>query len=225
MLTRLSRFRPAAFLAAAALLLQACAATNAGGEPLSPAQQDLRSQTERFNDTVGTGVVVGALALGILGAVLGGRDNRAGGAAIGAAAGAALGGAAGYYIASRNERYATREQAANARFAAANREANDLERTAIAAEQVAKENQARLAQLQARFKAGQATAAQVRAQAQTARADLGLMNDAIAHSRKVESAMAQDGVRTEAARVAESRKRMEDAARELQGALAQVPAA
>lgn len=224
MLARLSRSRPLALLAASLLLLQACATTNAGGEPLSPAQQQLRSQTERFNDTVATGVVVGAIALGLLGALLGGNNSRGQGAVLGAAAGAALGGAAGYYIATRNEQFANREQAANARIAAANREANDLERTALAAEQVAKENRARLAQLQAKVRAGEATASQLRAQAQTAQTDLGLMNEAIEHSRKVESAMRADGA-PQAASVADSRKRMEDAARELQGALAQVPAA
>ncbi|WP_144299979.1 glycine zipper 2TM domain-containing protein [Elioraea rosea] len=224
MLARLSRCRPLALLAASLLLLQACATTNAGGEPLSPAQQQLRSQTERFNDTIATGVVIGAVALGLLGALLGGNNSRGQGAVLGAAAGAALGGAAGYYIATRNEQFANREQAANARISAANREANDLERTALAAEQVAKENRARLTQLQAKVRAGEATASQLRAQAQTAQTDLGLMNEAIEHSRKVESAMRADGA-PQAASVADSRKRMEDAARELQGALAQVPAA
>lgn len=224
MLARLSRSRPLALLAASLLLLQACATTNANNEPLSPAQQELRAQADRYNETVATGVVVGAIALGVLGALLGGRNSRGEGAAIGALAGAALGGAAGTYIAARNERYASREQAARARIDAANREAAELERTALAAETVAKENRARLAQLQARYKAGQATAAQLRAQAETAQKDLALMNEAIAHSRKVEGAMAADGV-PQAASVAESRRRMEDAARDLQGALAQVPAA
>lgn len=233
MLATLRRSRPLALVAASALLLQACATTNANNEPLSPAQQELRAQADRFNETVATGVVVGAVALGILGALLGAqmdRDNRnrgqgaATGAAIGALAGAALGGAAGTYIAARNERYASREQAARARIDAANREAAELERTALAAETVAKENRTRLSQLQARFRAGQATAADLRAQTETARKDLALMNEAIAHSRKVEGAMAADGV-AQAGSVAESRRRMEDAARDLQGALAQVPAA
>jgi uncharacterized protein HemX len=223
MLIRIARARILAATAASLLLLSACATTNAGGEPLTPAQQQLRSQNERFNETVATGAVVGAIALGILGALLAG-NNRGQGAAVGALAGAAIGGAAGTYIAARNERYATREQAANARISAANREAAELERTALAAEQVAKENRERLAALQARVKAGQATAAQLRAQQATAQQDLELMNDAIAHSRKVEGAMRADGV-PQAASVQDSRRRMEDAARDLQGALAQVPAA
>ena len=224
MLIRIARARILAVTAASLLLLSACATTNAGGEPLTPAQQQLRSQNERFNGTIATGAVVGAIALGILGALLAGPRNRGEGAALGALAGAAVGGAAGTYIAARNERYATREQAANARIAAANREAAELERTALAAEQVAKENRERLAALQARVKAEQATAAQLRAQQATAQQDLELMNEAIAHSRKVEGAMRADGV-PQAASVQDSRRRMEDAARDLQGALAQVPAA
>jgi len=104
MLIRIARAPLLAAAAAALLLLSACATTNAGGEPLSPAQQQLRSQTERFNETVATGAVVGALALGILGALLAGPRNRGEGAALGALAGAAIGGASGYYIATRNER-------------------------------------------------------------------------------------------------------------------------
>jgi hypothetical protein len=224
MLSTLRRCRPLALIAASVLLLQACATTNANNEPLSPAQQELRAQADRYNETVATGVVVGAVALGILGALLGGRNSRGEGAAIGALAGAALGGAAGNYIAARNERYASREQAARARADAANRETAAFERTALAAEQVAKENRIRLAQLQARYKAGQITAAQLRAQSETARKDLALMNEAIGQSRKVEGAMAADGV-PQAASVADSRRRIEEAARELEGALAQVPAA
>jgi len=224
MLIRIVRTRSLAATAAALMLLSACATTGPGGEPLTPAQQQLRAQNQRFNDTVATGVVAGALALGLLGALLAGPRSRGEGAALGALAGAAVGGAAGTYIAARNERYATREQAAQARIAAANQEAAELERTALAAEQVAKENRERLAVLQARVKAGQATAAQLSAQVATAREDLALMNEAIAHSRKVEGAMRADGV-PQAASVQESRRRMEEAARELEGALAQLPAA
>ena len=224
MLIRIARARILTAAAASLLMVSACATTNPGGEPLTPAQQQLRSQAERYNETVATGVVVGAIALGLLGALLAGPRNRGEGAALGALAGAAVGGAAGTYIAARNERYATREQAANARIAAADREAAELERTALAAEQVAKENRERLAQLQARYKAGQITAAQLRAETRTAKEDLQLMNGAIEHSRKVEGAMRADGV-PQAAAVQASRKRMEEAARELEGALAQVPPA
>lgn len=226
MLTRLARCRPAALAIAAMLALSACASTRgADGQPLTPAQRELREQNDRFNETIATGAVVGALVLGILGAVVAGRDNRAAGAAVGAATGAAVGAAAGHYLAKRNQRYASREQAAMARTEAAQREASDLAATARASEQVAAENRAKLARLEAQVRAGQATAAQLQAQRRTAQQDLDLMDSAIDHSRKVESAMRADGVPDQAANVAQSRQRMEESARQLREALAKSPSA
>lgn len=226
MLTRLACCRPAALAVAAMLALSACASTHgADGQPLTPAQRELREQNERFNETIATGAVVGALVLGILGAVVAGRDNRAAGAAVGAATGAAVGAAAGHYLAKRNQRYASREQAAMARTDAAQREAADLAATARASEQVTAENRAKLARLEAQVRAGQATAAQLAAQRRTAQQDLDLMESAIDHSRKVESAMRADGVPDQAASVAQSRQRMEESARQLREALAKSPSA
>lgn len=226
MLTRLARCRPAALAVAALLALSACASTHgADGAPLTPAQRQLREQNQRFNETIATGAVVGALTLGILGALLAGPRHRGEGALVGAAAGAAVGAAAGHYLAQRNERYATREQAARARIDAAEREAAELAATARAAEQVAAENRAKLARLQQQARAGQATAAQLEVQRRAAEQDLALMDSAIDHSRKVESAMQADGVPDQAARVAQSRKRMEESARQLREALARSPSA
>lgn len=226
MLTRLAHCRPAALAVAALLALTACASTHgADGQPLTPAQRQLREQNERYNETIATGAVVGAVLLGILGAAVAGRNNRGAGAAVGAAAGAAMGAAAGHYLAKRNERYATREQAAMARIDAAEREAADLAATARAAEQVTAENRAKLNRLEAQLRAGQATAAQIEAQRRTAQQDLALMDSAIDHSRKVESAMQADGVPDQAARVAQSRQRIEESARQLREALAKSPSA
>ena len=158
-------------------------------------------------------------------ALVGGGLGAATGAVIGATAGAMVGAAAGHYLATRNERYASREQAAMARTDAAQREAAELARTARASEQVAAENRARLRQLEAQVRSGQATASQLAAQQRSAQQDLALMDSAIDHSRKVESAMRQDGVPDQAASVAESRRRMEDSARQLREALAQSPKA
>lgn len=225
MLTRLARCRSATLALALALGLAGCASTYDDGRPLTPAQRELREQNERFNETIATGAVVGAVTLGLLGALLAGRRDRGTGAVIGATAGAMVGAAAGHYLATRNERYASREQAAMARTDAARREAAELARTARASEQVAVENRARLRQLEAQVRSGQATAAQLAAQQRAAQQDLALMDSAIDHSRKVESAMRQDGVPDQAASVAESRRRMEDSARQLREALAQSPKA
>jgi uncharacterized membrane protein len=225
MLTRLARCRPAAAALAAAVALAGCASTYDDGRPLTPAQRELRQQNERFNETIATGAVVGAVTLGILGALLAGPRDRGTGAVIGATAGAMAGAAAGHYLATRNERFASREQAAIARTDAARREAAELARTARASEQVAAENRARLRQLEAQLRSGQATAGQLAAQQRAAQQDLALMDSAIDHAHKVESAMRQDGVADQAASVAESRRRMEDSARQLREALARSPKA
>ena len=205
MLISLARCRPAALALACALGLAGCASTYDDGRPLTPAQRELRAQNERFNETIATGAVVGAV--------------------IGATAGAMVGAAAGHYLATRNERYASREQAAIARTQAAEREAAEFAKTARAAEQVAAENRARLRQLEAQVRSGQATVAQLAAQRRAAEQDLALMDSAIGNARKVEDAMRQDGVPDQAASVAESRRRMEESARQLREALGQSPKA
>lgn len=225
MLSRLARCRPAALAAAALLALAACASTAEDGRPLTPAQQELRRQNERFNETIATGAVVGALALGLLGALLAGPRDRGTGAVIGATAGAMMGAAAGHYLATRNERYASREQAALARLQAADREAAEFAKTAQAAEQVAAENTARLRRIEARLARGEATAAELAAQRRAAERDLALMEGAAGNARKVEEALRADGIPAQAAQVGESRRRIEDSARALREALAQSPKA
>jgi hypothetical protein len=208
------------------LMLGACA--SAANDPsLTPAQRALREQNGRFNETVGTGAVAGALLGAVIGALLAGnnRGNRAGGIAIGAAAGAALGGGAGYYIGTRNERFASREEAAQARLEAAQREGADLARTAMLSEEVARENEAKLADAERRLAAGAATRTQLAGQVRSAENDLALIRQGIDHSRKVEGAMRQDGLPGEAARVAQSREQMEESAARLRQALSRARAA
>lgn len=226
MLAALARARPLARAAALAFVLSACATTHgADGEPLSPAQRQLREQNERFAETVATGAIAGALLLGLVGALAAGPRNRGEGALVGAAAGAALGAAAGHYIAKRNQRFATREQAAAARIAAANEEAAEQEAAAQAAQAVAAENRAKIARLEARIRAGEANAAQLARSRRAAEEDLAAIDTAIENNRRVEAAMRSDGAIPQADRVAESRRRMEESARELREALARVPAA
>lgn len=211
----------------ALLMLGACASSAANDPNLTPAQRALRQQTERFNETVATGAIAGALIGALAGALLAGnnRGNRLGGAAIGAAAGAAIGGGTGYYIASRNERYATREQAAQSRLEAAQRESADLARTAALSDQVSRENAAKLADARRRYAAGQITRAQLDGELRQAQTDLDLIRQGVDHSRKVEGAMRADGVGGEASRVATSRQQMEESANRLQQALARAQAA
>lgn len=234
MLNRLGRNRLLPGTLAGLLLLGACA-TTASEANLTPAQRALRQQNERYNETVTTGTATGAVAGAVLGAILGGllagnnRGNRAGGIAIGAAAGAALGGGAGYaagnYIAARNQRYATREAAAQARLEAAQQESAKLAQTAALSEQVARENEAKLADARRRYAAGQITRAQLDGEVRQAQGDLGLIRQGMDHSGQVEGAMRQDGLGGEADRVATSRQQMQESADRLQRALNQAQAA
>jgi hypothetical protein len=165
----------------------------------------------------------------VLGALV--SRDRAQGAVIGAAAGAALGGGAGYYIATRNERFATREEAANARITAARREANDLARTASVAERVTRENRARIGELDRRYRAGQITAAQYRQETAAMREDLSNMRNAARKAGEVSVAMAGDAgssdaaLRAQANRAAEAQRTLERSAAQLEEALRRVPAA
>jgi hypothetical protein len=219
----------------ALLMLGACASSGANDPNLTPAQRALRQQNERYNETVATGTATGAVAGAVLGGILGAllagnnRGNRAGGIALGAAAGAALGGAGGYaagnYIAARNQRYASREQAAQARTEAAAKESAELARAGALSEQVARENEAKLASARQRYAAGQISRAQLDGELRQAQDDLALIRQGVDHSRKVEGAMRADGVGGEANRVATSRQQMEESANRLQQALNRAQAA
>lgn len=208
------------------LSLGGCVTASESAENLTPAQRELRQQTQRFNETVATGAVAGA-ALGCLVGVLASSRNRGAGCAVGAGVGALAGGGTGYYIASRNEQYASREQAANARAAAARKEADDLARTADVAERVTRENKAQLASLDQRYRAGQLTAAQYRAQTEAMREDAKTIRKASEEAGKAQSAMNSDGgaAREQAPRVAQAQRRLDSSARELEEALNRVPAA
>lgn len=179
----------------AALGLGGCATGGGGGygydEPLSPAQAALRQQTDRFNDTVATGAVAGAL-LGALVGALSDSKNRGRGALIGAAAGGALGGASGYYIASQNEQYASREQALDARIQAASNEANSYRQIAASSARVAADNRRKIALLEQQYRAGQISAKDYRNRTASMQEDLRLMDEALSNADEVRQKMAED---------------------------------
>jgi hypothetical protein len=228
-LARVGSLKLVAAVFGATVLISGCAQVGAHNENLTPEQRELRERTQRFNETVITGAAAGAVLGGVLGALV--SRDRAQGAVIGAAAGAALGGGAGYYIATRNERFATREEAANARITAARREANDLARTASVAERVTRENRARIGELDRRYRAGQITAAQYRQETASMREDLSNMRNAARKAGEVSVAMAGDAgssdaaLRAQANRAAEAQRTLERSAAQLEEALRRVPAA
>jgi hypothetical protein len=166
-----------------------------GNENLTPAEQALRDKSDRFNETVGTGAVIGAVLGGLIGALAAGKGGHGEAIAIGAASGAALGGGAGYYLASRNDSYASREQALNARVTAARREAYDYQQMANLSDQVRADNEAKLASLDGRLKAGQITAGEYRRQTASMQEDVHRLQQALEHNEKVQVGIRQDASR------------------------------
>lgn len=224
---------PVVLVVAASLGLSGCVTTNAASENLTPAQRELRQQSERFNETVAVGAAAGAILGCALGAAIN-RNNRAGGCAAGGVLGGVAGAGSGYYIATRNQQFATREQAAQARADAARREADDLSRTADVAERVARENKEKIASLDERYRKRQITAEQYRAQTLAMREDTQAMKRASENAGKVSSQMAADSagagtgsaeIREQAVRAAKAKNNIDAAVAELEAALARVPTA
>jgi hypothetical protein len=191
---RLNRSRKLVTIVAFSLALTGC--VTAQDAQLSPAEQRLNQSASRFNETVATGAVVGAVLGAFLGALVAGPNNRQEGAMFGAAAGTALGAGSGYYIATRNEQYASREQAMNARITAAQREVDSFRDLAQSSRQVTEENMRKLSALRQRFDARQISADEYRRQAASSRQMSDLMTKAISEGEKVSRQLEQDTATT-----------------------------
>lgn len=142
-ISRKPRWRVVACVSALSLMLTSCAGQMPGDEPLTPAQQQLKQENQRFTQTVGEGALLGALAGAALGAALGGGR----GAAIGAGAGLLAGTAAGYGVASRNLAQAHSEENLRNAIGAANDDALAYQRSAAASQQIAADARAKTALL------------------------------------------------------------------------------
>jgi DNA repair exonuclease SbcCD ATPase subunit len=126
-------------------------------ENLTPAQQDLRQESERFKWTR----IQGAAAGGSVGALAGGLiSGDWKGAVGGAAVGGVLGYAAGYYIDSVNQKYADEQQALNARIDAADKDVDRYQKAVSDANQVVSMHKATIAQLNDEYAREQITAEQ-----------------------------------------------------------------
>ncbi len=221
--------RSAAAILSLTLLLPACETTQtgAGGQPLTPQQQAMRQQSQRWNQTAATGAVAGAALGAGIGAMSRGR-NTGQNALIGAGIGALVGLAAGMAVAERNLGFENREANASQRIESAQQIAQNLNNTAAASEQVAKQNQQKLAQLDRQYRAGQITAAQYRAETATMRQDAELMRKTAeeardARQRLVASARQVPQLMNEEARIDQAQRRLETAADDLESALRRVP--
>lgn len=202
-------------------------------EELTPAQRDLRAEAAHFRGTVITGTAAGTFLGCALSAAIVGILTRDGDAAReaclgGGAVGAVVGTGAGYYIAKRNENYATLEEAGRARLKSARQEADQLARTADAARRVADENAVALADLEARYRRQAVTAERYRAIVGTMRADADAMRAASTGARAVATGIEKDAaphaaVREQSERAARSSKEIDDALSRLEVELARVP--
>lgn len=100
-----------AFILGISLLLSGCATTRDEAS-MTPAEKRMREQAATFNQTIAEGAALGCVAGMLIGVLASGRGGgeRGRGIALGCAAGAAVGGAAGYYVADKQEEYASTEE-------------------------------------------------------------------------------------------------------------------
>ena len=177
--------QPPALLLAALIGLAGCAG---GGSPmdmfgsdeeLTPAQQGLREESERFRWTRIQGALVGAAGGALAGWLI---AEDATGAVVGAAAGGALGYAAGYYIDTVNQSYADQQQALNTRIDAANQDVARYQRAAADARTVVAGHRQKIADLNAQYASQQITADQFGAQVAVIEGDIDALQDLINES-------------------------------------------
>lgn len=213
-----------------ALLLSACQGggiAGANAAALSPQQQQLRQQSERWNRTVLTGAGVGALGGAGLGALADRRDPGRG-ALIGATAGLIAGALAGAGVAGRNLEFENRELSAGQRIEAAQQISQNLNNAAATSERVANENRQKLAQLDRRFRSGQITAAQYRSETSAMQQDAEVMRKTAgdarnARERLLESSRQVPQLINEESKIDSAQRRLESSASDLEAALRRVP--
>lgn len=121
---------------------------------LTPSEQQLRKQSQAFQKTVWEGVLIGASAGALLGIVQG-KDTE--GILKRALIGGAVGGLAGAYIANKQKQYSDKEDQLDSMIADVHQSNKDTADLIASARQVVDEDKRRLASVQKRYKAGQAT--------------------------------------------------------------------
>lgn len=185
------RYRIVACFCASSLILTACADQGISGQPLTPAQQQLKQANQRFNQTVAEGAIAGAVVGGILGAVLGGR-NAAAMAAVGAGAGAVVGGAAGYAVARNNYEHAQTEGNLKKAIGEANDDAAAYQRSADASTQIASDARNQVAMLDAQYQQKSITASQYRQNLASYRESADIMQKQLGQMDKESASLRSD---------------------------------
>ncbi len=186
------RLRAVALIAASGIVLSGCAGgASAYDASLSPAQNQLRQSSARFNQTIGEGAAAGALLGGIAGLALGGR-NRGQAALIGATAGGALGAGAGYAVARNNLNRSSTEAQFRDAIQQASADADAFRVSAQSSQQIADQATADVRRLNGQLRAGQITQAQYRNSIASYRTDNDAMAQQIANAQKTAATMRQN---------------------------------
>jgi hypothetical protein len=156
----------------------------------------LKQANDRFNTTVGQGALVGAIALGLLGAGVGAMAGGRNGALIGLAAGAALGGAigaaVGYNVARKNYAQARTEDNLKKLIAEANLDADAYHRSAVASQNIANEARLKIAALDAQYRAKTISAEQYKQSAMTYKSSADIMQSQLTGTTDKINAMRAD---------------------------------
>ena len=125
-------------------------------QDLSPAERRLREQSRAFQKTVWEGALIGASA-GALWGIVQGKDTE--GILKRALIGGAVGGLAGAYVASKQKQYSNKEDQLDSMIADVRKSNKETEDLIGSARQVLAEDKRRLASVEKRYKAGQASKA------------------------------------------------------------------
>jgi hypothetical protein len=201
---------------ACVVLVSACAQPAPYDATLSPAENDLRQASGRFNLTVAEGVGVGVLLGAATGALLS-RDHATG-ALVGGAAGGVLGGGAGYLVARNNAGRSHTEAESRQLIATAEQDAATYNRSAAASRQIAASARSEAATLDQAYREKRMTAAQYGARLKRYEEDIGMMRAQIKDADQRAAAMRNDAA---AAGPAE-RPRLEASAMQIAQARAQI---
>lgn len=125
---------------------------------LTPEERRLRQQSQAFQKTVWQGALIGAGA-GALWGLIQGDDTR--GVLTKAAIGGAVGGLAGLYVAEKQKEFANEEDQLDSMIADVRKSNAETEALIASARQVLAEDRRRLAAVERRYRAGQATQAEI----------------------------------------------------------------
>lgn len=157
------------------------AASGVAEADLSPAEQRMRQQSRAFQRTVWEGALIGAGA-GALWGALAGDDTK--GILTKTAIGGAVGGLAGAYVASKQKEFASAEDQLDSMIADVRQSNREAESLIASIREVIAEDRRRLAAVEQRHRAGQATAADLAATRKRAEANRAIARDAANGARE-----------------------------------------